>query len=86
VRRREAEARELERQEQERIEREREALLKRQVEDWEWAKRIRAMIAEARQKVGQGAGGDLSAWLIQAEMIADKMDPLAPPNIAKLPE
>jgi hypothetical protein len=50
----------------------------------ELAKGIREMVAEARQKIGQGAGSNLSEWLAQAEMIAAKIDPLAPPNIWKL--
>jgi hypothetical protein len=78
------EAQERERQERERIEWERVALLKRQVEDWEFAQRIRGLVAEARQKLEQRAGGDLSAWLDQAAMIAERIDPLAAPNVGKL--
>jgi hypothetical protein len=56
------------------------------VADWEFARKVREMVAEARQKMGPGAGSDFSARLAQAEQLADKIDPLAPRNVGRLPE
>jgi hypothetical protein len=86
ARRREAEARERERQERERIERERIEWLKRLVADWEFARKVRELVAEARQKLGPGAGSDFSARPDWAAGYADGIDPLAPQNIGRLPE
>jgi hypothetical protein len=54
------------------------------VADWEFARKVREMVAEAWQKMGQGAGSELSAWLDQAEQLAERIDPLAAPNVGRL--
>jgi hypothetical protein len=59
-------------------------LLRRQVAKRELTKGIRELVAEARQKLGQGAGGDFSAWLDQAEQLAERIDPLATPNVGEM--